>query len=355
MSLSYTLTRPDDWHIHLRDGEMLSLVLPDTARVFARGLVMPNLKPPIVDAPAALDYQARINNALTGTQSEGFTAKMALYLTSQTTPAIIYEAAKQPAILAIKWYPAGATTNSDAGVSIQNFQQKSVRAVIASIEETQMVLSIHGEVVDATVDIFDREKIFLQQVLTPLLHDFPNLRVVLEHISSRHAVEFINTFAPKRRGQLAATITAHHMAFDRNAMLVGGIRPHYYCLPILKRADDQKALVRAAVSGNRAFFLGTDSAPHAQSMKEHACGCAGAYTAPVAMPLYAKVFESADRLSALAGFASQYGADFYRLPPNRETLTLIRQPWQVPAVCERGAMRVVPFLAGETLDWQVAH
>lgn len=350
------ITRPDDWHLHVRDGAMAALVVPESARVFARGLIMPNLKPPVANAALALAYRDRI---LANLPAEGagarFQPKMTLYLTPSTTVDDINRAAQNPDILAVKWYPAGATTNSADGVSVAAWQTEAMRAVLDAIAANEWVLCIHGEVVEAQVDIFDRERVFLTEVLAPLLQAYPRLRVVLEHISSAQAVDFISEHAPRRAAPhtLAATITAHHLAYDRNAMLVGGIRPHYYCLPILKRRTDREALVRAAISGSPSFFLGTDSAPHSQSSKESACGCAGAFTAPVAMPLYAQVFAEANALNKLDAFAGQFGANFYRQPINTERLVLSQTPWQVPQTLTHAEQKLVPFLAGETLMWQV--
>lgn len=356
-----TLTRPDDWHLHLRDGAMMSLVLPETARVFARGLVMPNLKPPVINANTAMDYRERIL-AVQPPSSPGvspFCPLMALYLTPNTTPEDIYQAAKHKEILAMKWYPAGATTNSAEGVSIASFQSPDIIAVIEAMQEIDMVLCIHGEVVDDEVDIFDRERVFIDMVLAPLLQRFPRLRVVLEHITSSLAVDFISHHPATKAGRLAASITVHHLSFDRNAMLVGGIRPHYYCLPILKRRADRQALISIATSGHPAFFLGTDSAPHTINAKESACGCAGAYTAPVAMPLLAQQFEAAGKLPQLNDFTARFGADFYRQPINHERLVMEKSPWQVPSQCPDPTLAsssspcVVPFLAKEWLSWRV--
>ncbi len=337
------LTRPDDWHLHLRDGALMHSVLPDTARQFARAIIMPNLRPPVTTAEQALAYRARIVAALPAGMN--FEPLMTLYLTDNTRPEEIRTAKNSGAVHAVKLYPAGATTNSDAGVT-------DIRKTYSALEEMQrcgMPLLVHGEVTDPAVDVFDREAVFIERVLQPLLRDLPGLRVVFEHITTRDAVQFV-TDAPDN---VAATLTAHHLLYNRNAMLVGGIHPHYYCLPVLKRETHRTALIAAASSGNRKFFLGTDSAPHAQHTKENACGCAGCYTAHAAIELYAEVFEQAGALDKLEGFASFYGADYYGLPRNTDSITLRREEWKVPASVEFGDHRLVPLKAGEMMKWKL--
>jgi len=338
-----SLIRPDDWHLHLRDGAMMQSVLPDTARQFARAIVMPNLRPPVTTTVLALQYRQRILAALpAGTIFEPL---MTLYLTDNTSAEEIRKAKASGAVHAVKLYPAGATTNSDAGVT-------DLRKTYAALEEMQrcgMPLLVHGEVTDSNTDIFDREAVFIESVLQPLLKDLPALHVVFEHITTREAAQFVESSADN----IAATITAHHLLYNRNAMLVGGIRPHYYCLPVLKRETHREALVKAATSGNRRFFLGTDSAPHAQHTKENACGCAGCYTAHTAIELYAEAFEAAGALDRLEAFASFYGADYYGLPRNTETVTLRKETWQVPASVGFGEHRLVPLRAGEKMSWKL--
>ena len=338
-----TLTRPDDWHLHLRDGALMQSVVSDSARQFARAIVMPNLRPPVITTEQAQSYRARIIAALPAAAK--FEPLMTLYLTDNTTAQEIRYAKQSGVIHAIKLYPAGATTNSDAGVT-------DIRKAYPALEEMQrcgMPLLIHGEVTDSEVDVFDREAIFIERVLTPLLRDLPQLRVVFEHITTQDAVQFV-TSAPEH---IAATITAHHLLYNRNAMFTVGIRPHYYCLPVLKREVHRAALGNAAISGNPKFFLGTDSAPHEQHLKESACGCAGIYTAHAAIELYAEAFEQLNALDKLEGFASFYGADFYRLPRNTEQITLRKASWQVPDSLAFGEHRVVPLRAGEKINWTV--
>ncbi|MGO8755906.1 MAG: dihydroorotase [Gallionellaceae bacterium] len=338
------LTRPDDWHLHLRDGALMRSVLPDTARQFARAIVMPNLRPPVTDTEQALAYRDRILAALPA--GSEFQPLMTLYLTDNTRAEEIRLARQSGAVHAVKHYPAGATTNSDAGVT-------DIRKTYPALEEMQrcaMPLLVHGEVTDPAVDIFDREAVFIDRVLQPLLHDMPGLHVVFEHITTRDAVQYV-TGAPEN---IAATITAHHLLYNRNAMFSGGIRPHYYCLPVLKRETHRLALIEAATGGNRKFFLGTDSAPHAVHTKETACGCAGIYTAHAAIEFYAEVFEQAGALDRLEGFASFYGADYYGLPRNSETIVLRREAWQVPAVSKFGEYNLVPLRAGEKMHWKLA-
>ena len=343
MAMELTLTRPDDWHLHLRDGALMQSVLPDTARQFARAIIMPNLKPPVTTTEQALAYRARIMSALPAGMK--FEPLMTLYLTDNTTAQEIRTAKQSGAIHAIKYYPAGATTNSDAGVT-------DMRKAYPALEEMQrcgMPLLVHGEVTDPAVDVFDRESVFIARVLQPLLRDLPTLRVVFEHITTSDAAHFVTEAADN----IAATITAHHLLYNRNAMFSGGIRPHYYCLPVLKRETHREALIAAATSGNKKFFLGTDSAPHAQHTKETACGCAGIYTAHAAIELYAEAFEQAGALDKLEAFASFYGADFYKLPRNTESITLRRVAWQVPTTMVFGEHRLVPLRAGEMVGWRL--
>ena len=339
-----TITRPDDWHLHLRDGALMRSVLPDTARQFARAIAMPNLKPPVTTTEQAEAYRSRIIAAIP--QGIAFEPLMTLYLTDNTSPDEIQRAKKSGFVHAVKLYPAGATTNSDAGVT-------DIRRAYPALEAMQrlgMPLLVHGEVTDAAVDVFDREAVFIERVMQPLLKDLPELRVVFEHITTKDAVEFVMGASDN----IAATITAHHLLYNRNAMFAGGIRPHYYCLPVLKREQHRKALGRAATSGSSKFFLGTDSAPHAQHTKESACGCAGIYTAHAAIELYAMAFEQLGALDKLEGFASFHGADYYRLPRNRDAITLCREEWQVPDSIGFGEHRLVPLMAGEKLDWKLA-
>jgi dihydroorotase len=341
---SITITRPDDWHLHLRDGATMASVLPHTARQFARAIVMPNLKPPVTSTAQALAYRDRILAALpSGT---AFEPLMTLYLTDNTAPEEILRARESGLIHAVKLYPAGATTNSDAGVTDL---RKCYRALEA-MQQVGMPLLVHGEVTDPEIDIFDREAIFIDRVMTPLRSDMPELKVVFEHITTQDAAHYV-----QEAGQhTAATITAHHLLYNRNEIFKGGIRPHYYCLPVLKRETHRKALVQAAISGSGKFFLGTDSAPHARNTKEHACGCAGCYTALHAMELYAQAFDQASALDKLEGFASLHGPDFYGLPRNKGTITLMRQPWTLPSELPMGESTVVPLNGGETIEWAMA-
>ncbi len=339
-----TLTRPDDWHLHLRDGDQMAAVLPDTARQFARAIVMPNLRPPITTMTQAQAYRERILAALPAGMS--FEPLMTLYLTDNTSAEEIRRAKESGIIHAVKLYPAGATTNSDAGVT-------DLRKTYAALEVMQacgMPLLVHGEVTRADIDIFDREAVFIEEVMQPLLKDMPQLRVVFEHITTQDAAQFVAS-APDT---IAATLTPQHLLYNRNAMLVGGIRPHFYCLPVLKRELHRQALVKAATSGSKKFFLGTDSAPHAQHTKENACGCAGCYSAHNALELYAEVFESAGALNKLEAFASFYGADYYGLPRNTDKITLRKETWQVPASVGFGEHWLVPLKAGETMSWKLA-
>ncbi|WP_372761409.1 dihydroorotase [Pseudoalteromonas sp.] len=337
-----TITRPDDWHVHLRDGDQLKDTVRDISRYMGRAIIMPNLVPPATCTDTALAYRERIMAA--GPQGN-FEPLMVLYLTDNTTPEEIKKAKATGKIVAAKLYPAGATTNSASGVT----SVKNIYPVLQAMQEVGMLLLIHGEVTDSAIDIFDREKVFIETILADVVNDFPTLKIVLEHITTKDAVEFVMS-APDN---VAATITAHHLLYNRNHMLAGGIRPHYYCLPILKRNIHQQALMAAATSGNKKFFLGTDSAPHYKDKKEAACGCAGAYTAHAAIELYAEAFEEAGALDKLEGFASFYGADFYELPRNKDTITLQKSPWQVPASYTLGDSVVVPIKAEDTIDWQV--
>lgn len=340
---SLTLTRPDDWHIHFRDGAAMQSVLPDTARVFGRAIVMPNLKPPVISVADAAAYRERL---LAAAGDRAFEPLMVLFLTDNTRPEEIRHARASGFVHAVKYYPAGATTNSDSGVT------ELVRAygAIAAMEEVGMPLLLHGEVVDPDIDVFDREAVFIERHLIPLLRDFPKLKIVLEHITTRQAAEFIAA-AP---GNVAATVTVHHLLYNRNAMFRGGIRPHMYCLPVLKRERHRQALVAAATSGSPKFFLGTDSAPHPVGAKESVCGCAGIYSAHAAIELYAEAFEDAGALDKLEAFASFFGADFYGLPRHTDTITLRRESWHAPASLPLGAETLVPLRAGEALRWRVA-
>ena len=338
------LRRPDDWHLHLRDGPWLSAVLTATARVFARAIIMPNLKPPVTTVAAAAAYRDRIRAALpTGLRFEPL---MTLYLTDATSAAEVGAARDSGFVHAIKYYPAGATTHSDAGVT------RVARAypALEAMERAGVVLAVHGEVTDPDVDMFDRERVFIERHLSRIVRDFPALRIVLEHATTRDAVQFVRD-AP---ATVAATITPQHLAYSRSALFAGGLRPHLYCLPILKREEHRLALVEAATSGNPKFFLGTDSAPHPQHVKEAACCGAGCYSAPLALPLYAEIFDAAGALDRLEGFASLHGPRFYRLPANDDTITLVRENWQVPGEYPFGPDKVVPLRAGETVRWQVA-
>ncbi|AMR76894.1 dihydroorotase [Cupriavidus nantongensis] len=342
MTQKLTITRPDDWHLHLRDGAALAAVLPDTARQFARAIVMPNLKPPVTTVAQAQAYRARILAALpAGMQFEPL---MTLYLTDNTSPEEIAAAKASGFVHGVKLYPAGATTNSDAGVT-------DIRRCYPALEAMQregLPLLVHGEVTDPAIDIFDREAVFIEQVMTPLRRDMPELKVVFEHITTKDAAQYVRDAS----GPVGATITAHHLLYNRNAIFTGGIRPHYYCLPVLKRETHREALVAAATSGSERFFLGTDSAPHARGLKEHACGCAGCYTALHAMELYAEAFDAAGALDKLEAFASFNGPAFYGLPRNAGTLTLEREDWELPAELPYGDTTLVPLRGGETLRWK---
>ncbi|CAN5228064.1 dihydroorotase [soil metagenome] len=340
-----TLIKPDDWHTHLRDGAVLTRTVADTAKRFARAIVMPNLKPAITTTQAALAYRERILAALV--PGDTFEPLMTLYLTDSTPVAEVTTAKQSGKIFAFKLYPAGATTNAAAGVT----HMTKVYEVCSALEQQQVPLLLHGEVTDPAVDIFDREKIFIDKELVPLLQRFPKLRIVLEHITTQEAVDFVR----EGPANLAATITAHHLLLNRNDLFLGGIKPHYYCLPLLKRERHQQALIQAAISANSKFFLGTDSAPHALQTKEAACGCAGIYTAHAAIELYAEVFASVNALDKLEAFASFYGADFYGLARNTETLSLVKQEWSAPASLAFGNDLLVPFRAEQTIGWKMVE
>ena len=337
-----TITRPDDWHVHLRDGKVLKNTVSDISRYFGRAIIMPNLVPPVTNAILAREYYDRI---MAEKPTKNFQPLMVLYLTDNTTAKDIIEAKESGIVYAAKLYPAGATTNSSSGVTDVNKLDK----VFSAMQSVGIPLLIHGEVTKNEIDIFDREQVFLETVLKPLTEKHPDLRIVLEHITTKHAAEFV-----KNAGKnIAATITVHHLLYNRNDMLVGGIKPHYYCLPILKRNTHQQALIAAATSGNSKFFLGTDSAPHPQHAKESACGCAGSYTAHAAIELYAEVFEQANALDNLEKFASLNGPAFYQLPVNQDKITLIKKSWQVPSSLAFGDDQVVPVRASDSIQWQV--
>ena len=338
-----TLLRPDDWHIHLRDGALLARTVADASRTFARAIIMPNLVPPVRNAAEADQYRQRILDARPAESS--FQPLMVLYLTDQTSAADIHNAVKSGFVHAAKLYPAGATTNSDSGVT----SLEAIYPALEAMSDVGMPLLVHGEVTHADVDIFDREKRFIDDQLVGLVNRFPNLKVVFEHITTADAAQFVREASDK----IAATITAHHLLYNRNHMLAGGIRPHFYCLPILKRNTHQEALLDAATSGSAKFFLGTDSAPHAQNAKEISCGCAGCYTAYAAIELYAEAFEQRNALDKLEGFASHFGADFYQLPRNQDTITLVREPWTAPSSLAFGEQQLIPLRAGETLNWRI--
>jgi dihydroorotase len=339
-----TLLRPDDWHLHLRDGAAMGSVLADTARCFGRAIVMPNLQPPMRTTQQALDYYDRIKAELPDGSS--FEPLMTLYLTDDTPPEEIGRAKLSGRVHGVKLYPAGATTHSDAGVT----RLSRCFNALEKMEQLGLPLLIHGEVTDPAVDVFDREKAFIDEVLGPIVDRFSSLKVVLEHITTRDAVQYVEVTGPN----VGATITAHHLLLNRNSLFLGGIRPHHYCLPVLKREEHREALVEAATSGNPKFFLGTDSAPHARHLKEATCGCAGVYTAHAAIELYATAFEEAGALDKLEGFASRFGAAFYGLPANKDSITLVREEWTVPKTLKFGKDELVPLRAGETLSWKLA-
>lgn len=343
MSQTLTITRPDDWHLHVRDGAAMASVVPHSAAQFGRALIMPNLRPPVTTAALAAAYRERILAA--APQGVDFEPLMSLYLTDNLPPDEIV-LARRAGVVAAKLYPAGATTNSDAGVT----DLRKIHRTLEAMQRSGMLLLVHGEVTDPEVDIFDREAVFLETKLKPLRKDFPELKIVVEHMTTKEAVQYVRD----SDRFTAATITAHHLLYNRNALFTGGIRPHYYCLPVLKREVHRRALVEAATSGDPRFFLGTDSAPHPAVLKEHALGCAGCYTALTAMELYAEAFDNAGALDKLEGFASFHGADFYGLPRNAGTLTLRKETWQVPDKVPFGEAELKPLRGGETLAWRVA-
>jgi dihydroorotase len=342
MADTLTLTRPDDWHLHLRDGAAMAAVLPATAAQFARAIVMPNLRPPVTTAAAAAAYRARIVAALP--EGAAFTPLMTLYLTDNL-PADEIGRAKEAGVVAVKLYPAGATTNSDAGVT----DIRKTYATLEAMQRENLLLLVHGEITDNDIDIFDREAVFIERVMQPLRHDFPQLKVVFEHITTQEAAMYV---AASDRFT-AATITAHHLLYNRNAIFKGGLRPHYYCLPVLKREVHRQALISAATSGSTKFFLGTDSAPHAAVLKEASVCGAGCYTAPAAMELYAEAFDAAGALDKLETFASFNGPDFYGLPRNRDKVTLKREAWVLPETVPFGDATLKPLRGGETLNWKL--
>lgn len=342
MTQELIITRPDDFHLHLRDGAALTETVASAARTFGRAIIMPNLVPPVVNADMAADYKARILEHIP--EGSGFQPMMTLYLTDKTTGEMVREAHKRGDVKAFKLYPAGATTNSDSGVT----NLDNIAEALEAMAECGMPLLVHGEVTDAEIDIFDREKVFIERHLIPMTERFPQLKIVMEHITTANAVQFVKECGDN----VAATITAHHLLYNRNDLLVGGIKPHYYCLPILKRNIHQQALLEAATSGSKKFFLGTDSAPHATGAKESACGCAGCYTARSAIELYTEAFESMNALDKLEAFASHNGPDFYGIERNTDTITLVKQPWTMPAEVPFGEFQVKPLRAGETINWQ---
>ena len=337
-----TITRPDDWHLHVRDGAPLHTVVPHTAAQFGRAIIMPNLRPPVTTAQQALEYKQRILAAVPAGVS--FEPLMTLYLTDNLPPDEIARA-KEAGVVAAKLYPAGATTNSDAGVTDLRKTYKTLEAM----QKAGLLLLVHGEVTSPDIDLFDREAVFIEQQLIPLRRDFPELKIVFEHITTKEAADYVQ----EADRFTAATLTAHHLLYNRNAIFTGGIRPHYYCLPVLKRETHRQALVQAATSGSAKFFLGTDSAPHASHLKEHASGCAGCYTAPCAIELYAEAFEAAGALDKLEAFACFYGADFYGLPRHTDTITLVREDWVVPESLPFGEAEIKPLRGGETLHWRL--
>ena len=343
MNNTLTLTCPDDWHIHLRDNEALTETVRSAANRFRRAIVMPNLQPPVLRANEATAYKSRI--LAHRPKGASFHPLMTLYLTDKTTPQWVEEAKASGDVAALKLYPAGATTNSTAGVT----QLEAIYPALEAMQNCHLPLLVHGEVTDPTVDIFDREKVFIDRHLLPLTERFPQLKVVMEHITTANAVDFVKASG----SHVAATITAHHLLYNRNDLLVGGIKPHYYCLPILKRNRHQEALLHAATSGDASFFLGTDSAPHTQETKESACGCAGCYTAPAAIEMYAEAFEMMNRLDQLEGFASHFGPDFYGLPRNSDTITLVKETWRMPESIPFGSSSVIPLKAGENIHWRL--
>jgi len=342
MTQQITLTRPDDWHLHVRDGAALAAVVPHTAAQFGRAIIMPNLKPPVTTAAMAMDYRERILQAVP--QGLQFEPLMTLYLTDKLPPEEIVRA-KQAGVVAAKLYPAGATTNSDAGVT----QLRNIYPTLEAMQREGMLLLVHGEVTSADIDLFDREAVFIDTQLIPLRKDFPELKIVFEHITTKEAAHYVRDAGP----QTGATITAHHLLYNRNAIFTGGLRPHYYCLPVLKRETHRQALVAAATSGSSKFFLGTDSAPHPAHLKEHASGCAGCYTALSALELYAEAFDAAGAIDKLEAFASFHGADFYGLPRNTGSVTLRRESWQLPEAVAFGEADLKPLRGGETVAWKL--
>ena len=340
-----TITRPDDWHLHLRDGKQMQAVLPYSAQQFARAIIMPNLKPPIVTTEMALAYRERILAALPGAMQTQFAPLMTLYLTDNTYPSEIIRAKESGVVYGVKYYPAGATTHSDAGVT----DIAKCYATLETMAQVNLPLLVHGEVTDPAVDVFDREKIFIDRILSPLARRFPGLRIVLEHVTTSDAVAFVKGAS----SNIAASMTVHHLLLNRNAIFQGGIHPHYYCLPILKRETHRLALIEAATSGNPKFFLGTDSAPHSQSNKETDCGCAGIFTAHAAIAFYTEVFEQAGALEKLEAFASFHGADFYQLPRNTARITLKKEGWKIPAQLEFAEEKLIPLRAGQRLSWKI--
>lgn len=347
LTSSLTITRPDDWHLHVRDGAALAAVVPDTARQFGRAIIMPNLKPPVTTTEQALAYRDRIRAAVPVSLKEkglSFEPLMTLYLTDNL-PAEEIRRAKAAGVVAVKLYPAGATTNSDAGVT----DLRKTHATLEAMQREGLLLLVHGEVTSPEIDLFDREKAFIDTQLIPLRRDFPELKIVFEHITTREAAQYVS----EAGAHTAATITAHHLLYNRNAIFLGGIRPHYYCLPVLKREEHRRALVAAAASGSDRFFLGTDSAPHAAHLKEHATGCAGCYTALSALELYAEAFEAAGALDKFEAFASFHGPAFYGLPRNSGTVTLRKQAWALPESLPFGEAELKPLRGGETLNWKL--
>jgi len=343
MTQQLTITRPDDWHLHVRDGDVLKHTVPATARYMGRAIIMPNLQPPVIYARQAIEYRDRI--LAQRPEGSSFEPLMVLYLTDNTTPEMIHAAKLTNKVVAVKLYPAGATTNSDSGVTDLN----NLDPVCEALAENEMPLLIHGEVTHGDVDVFDREKRFIDEVMAPLVAKHPRLKIVFEHITTKDAAEFVEAGGDN----VAATITVQHLAYNRNHMLVGGIKPHYYCLPILKRNIHQQKLQEVAISGNPKFFLGTDSAPHVKGAKESACGCAGCYSAYAAIELYAEIFEDLGALDKLEGFASHFGPDFYNMPRNSDTITLEKEEWVVPNEMPFGDDIIVPLKAGETIRWKV--
>ena len=341
-----TLAKPDDWHLHLRDGALMGDVVGMSAQQMGRAIIMPNLLPPVTEAKQAVAYRKKIIESLPKRSS--FNPLMTLYLTDNTTKKNIIDASNEKHVFAAKLYPAGATTNSDSGVT----NLKNVYPIIEQMQKEGLPLLIHGEVINNLVDVFDREKVFIETILGDILRSFPELKVVLEHITTKDAVDFVS----KSKENIAATITPHHLLSNRNHMFLGGIKPHYYCLPVLKRkVPHQEALIKAATSGSSKFFLGTDSAPHDKGQKESACGCAGIFSANAAIELYAEAFDRAAKIDKLEGFAAHFGADFYGLPRNTETITLENNPWTVPDNYDFSSSKVIPFFAGESLSWRVLY